>query len=155
MAVVTRVVTGKINNGDVDANADIAASKVIHNQTIDSELFGPTTSVAALTKLLHIAKSSGTIQYFRAIVVTPATGADRTVTVDLKKSTGGGAMSTVLSGTIGFTNLSTAFTDVSGTLSSADYVEGDVFEAVVTVAGAAGNQALGLLISLSVTPEYA
>lgn len=155
MSVVTRVITGKISNADVDASADIAASKLIHNQTIDVELYGPTTTVAALTKLLHIAKASGTLQSFQGIVVTPATGADRTVSIDLKKSTGGGAMTTVLSASIQFTNGSSAFGYEAGTISSATYEQGDVFEAVVTVAGAAGNQALGLLISLGVTPEYA
>ena len=75
-----------------------------------------------------------------------ATGADRTVTVDLQKSTAGGAFSTVLSSTIGFTNASVLRTPVSGTINSPAYSALDEFRVVVSVAGSASAQATGLIV---------
>lgn len=139
---------GFLRNEQVNAAAAIGAEKLVHMVNAEAELFGPTTSIAALTKLIHIGKGAGTIAAFRAFIVTVATGADRTVTVDLQKSTAGGAFATVLSGTVGFTNGSTALTLVSGTLSSTTYVASDLFRVVVTVAGSASAQALGLHASM-------
>lgn len=99
--------------------------------------------------MIHIARASGTLKAFEAIIATVATGADRTVTVDLQKSTGSGAFATVLSATIGFTNASAVRTIASGTISGTTFVDGDIFQIVVTVAGAAGNQAQGLLVALN------
>ena len=142
--------SGSIDNDAIEAAAAIDATKVVHQQNIEVELYGPTTTVAALTKLLHTAYAAGTIVAFKAYVITPATGADRTVTVDLQKSTSGGAFATVLSAGAAFNNASSARTLASGTLSSSTYVANSLFQVVVAVAGAAGNQALGLHCTLVV-----
>lgn len=134
----------------VSSAAAIQATKVIHRHAIPINLFASTTAVSATTKGLYAAQNTGTIRNFEAYVDVVATGADRTVTVDLQKSTGAGAFSTVLSATIGFTNASTARTLVSGTISSSSIVDGDLLQVVVTVAGAAGNQATGLTVHLTV-----
>jgi hypothetical protein len=130
--------------------AGISGSKVVHQNPGSStanELFGPTTTVTALTKTLGVARASGTIKDFSAWIEVVASGADRTITVDLQKSTGGGAYATVCSATIGFTNVSTVRSLVAASLSTATFVSGDIFRAVVTVAGAAGAQATGLSVS--------
>lgn len=119
------------------------------------ELYGPTTAVAALTKTLGMAKGAGDIVSFGAWIEVVATGADRTITVDLHRSTGGGAYATVLSATVGFTNGSTVRSLVSGTLSSTTFAAGDIFRVVVTVAGAAGAQATGLSVYLGLHEEPA
>ena len=142
-----------ITDNAVAANAGVQATKLIHqNPGVPDclELFGPTTTVTALTKTLGMAHASGTLVAFGAWIEVVASGADRTITVDLQKSTGGGAYATVLSATAGFTNGSTVRSLVSGTLSSTSYVAGDIFRIVVTVAGAAGAQATGLSAKLIV-----
>lgn len=145
MPTTLSIPAGSLTNAGVASSAAIDASKLLHMVHVSTELFGPTTSVAALTKLAYVGKGVGTLSVVRAAVVTPANDVSRTVTVDLQKSTGGGAFATVLSGTVGFTNGSSALTLVSGTISSATYAAGDLFRWVVTVAGGSGTQALGLL----------
>lgn len=135
-----------VSNSHVSSTAAIDASKLLHMVNVCTELYGPSSTVAALTKECYIAKGIGTLTSVRAAINgTIATGGDRTVTVDLQKSTAGGAFATVLSGTVGFTNGSTLRTLSTGTISSATYAAGDLFRWVVTVAGSAGNQALGLV----------
>lgn len=143
-----------VSNADVEANAQIAATKLQQQNTgcgNSDELFGPTTSVAALTKTIGMAYATGTILEFAAWIEVVATGADRTITVDLHKATGAGAYATILSATVGFTNASSVRTKVTGTLSSTSVVAGDVLRVVVTVSGAAGNQATGLSYRLTIT----
>lgn len=139
-----RLPAGSVTDAAIEAAAGIAATKLEHEirRTLEVE---PATAIAAVSKLSHVAKAAGTIAAVRALVVTKATGADRTVNVDLQKSTGGGAFATVLSATIAFNNGSTNLAVVSATLASAAYVAGDVFKWIVTVAGSAGAQAAGLL----------
>lgn len=138
--------TSVVSNSNVASDAAIDASKLVHMVNVCTELYGPSTTVAALTKECYIAKGIGSLSSVRAAINgTIATGADRTVTVDLQKSTAGGAFATVLSGTVGFTNGSSLRTLSTGTISSATYAAGDLFRWVVTVAGAAGNQAIGLV----------
>lgn len=135
-----------VTNAMVAAGAAIAESKVVHMVNVPTQLFGPSTTITALTQDCYIAKGAGTLTAVRAAINgTIATDVSRTVTVDLQKSTGGGAFATVLSGTVGFTSSSTLRTLVTGTISSASYAAGDLFRWVVTVAGGSGSQAVGLI----------
>lgn len=143
---------GCIGDGAVVANAQIAATKLQCQPSglgLCAQLFGPTTSVAALTQTLFIANAAGTLVQFGALVSVVATGADRTITIDLKSNGGSGSsFSTVLSATVGFTNGSTAYSLVTGTFSAAAYTAGTVFQTTVAVAGSAAAQATGLLLKL-------
>lgn len=119
------------------------------------ELFAAASTVTALTKDVYVVTGANgkLLGFTAAINGTIATGADRTVTVDLHKSTGAGAFATVLSSTIGFTNSSSLRTAVSGVFSSTSLVAGDCLRVIVTVAGSAGNQALGLVCSIQMREE--
>lgn len=149
--------SNSITNTMCNSAMALAASKHIRHQSIDVELYGPSTTVAALTKDVHIVRgATGTLVGFEATINgTIATGADRTVTVDLHKSTGAGAFATVLSSTIGFTNSSTLRTAVAAVFSSTTLVDGDMLRIIVTVAGAAGNQAIGLFGTITMEESYA
>ena len=142
------VASATITNAMISASTEIDSTKVEHYTLETFELFGPTTSVAALTQWIATMRAAGTIVSFEAAIAVVATGADRTITVDLQKSTGAGAFSTVCSATIGFTNASAVRTLGTATLSATSLVDGDILEVVVTVAGAAGAQATGLTVSL-------
>jgi hypothetical protein len=138
-----------ISNSHVASDAAIAATKLLHLISQTDEIYASGTTVAALAagKACYIAKGPGTLTDVRAYVYTPANDVSRTVTVDLQKSTAGGAFATVLSGTVGFTNSSVALTLVTGTISTPSYVAGDLFRWVVSVAGGGGTQAAGLTAS--------
>ncbi len=140
---------GGLKNSDIATGAALAANKLIHQKTIATELFSPTTTIAALAgELLFIASASGTLQSFEGIVITNPTGADRTVTVDLERSTGGGGFASILSTNIEIVDGTADLTPVVAVISNTTVADGDIYKVVVTVAGSAGNQALGLLVTL-------
>ena len=137
--------SGCVSDTNVSASAAISAGKLIH-QIAKHYQQNDAAGVVADNQYSHIVNGTTcTLAYVQAAISTPATGADRTVNVDLQRSTGGAAFSSVLSSTITFNNASTARTVVSGTVAVATLTQGDILKWVVTVAGAAGNQAIGLV----------
>jgi hypothetical protein len=141
--------SGTVTNANVSASAAIDATKIVQ-QYMPTYQQLPSTAVVAETKDVHIARGAGTIVGLEAAITgTIATGADRTVTVDLHKGNAGAAFATVLSATIVFDNTDALRTLAQATLSTTTYADGDIFRVVVTVAGAAGNQALGLVATLA------
>lgn len=137
-----------LGNNDIVASAGLAANKLVHQKTAAVELAEAATAVVAIDKLLLIASASGTLQAFEAAIVVQATGADRTVTVDLHRSTAGGAFATVLSTTVDITNSTTILVPVAGVISTTTVADGDIYKIVCTVAGSAGAQAKGLIAHL-------
>lgn len=137
------VASATITDAMISATAGISASKSKVRTVIPIEIAGPTTTIAAVSKLLNVLRAAGTLVALEAYVVTKATGTDRTVTVDLHRSAAGGAFATVLSGTIGFTSGSTNLTPSAATFSATSLADNDILKLVVTVAGSSGNQALG------------
>lgn len=130
--------------------------KIIRHQSVDWPAFHATEAVTALTKDVHIVRgASGTLLGVEAAIDVVATGGDRTITVDLHKSTGGGGFATVLSSTIGFNSGSSVRTAVAGVLSATSLVDGDILRVVVSVAGAAGAQAQGLIVSVHFAEKFA
>lgn len=145
-----RLPEGCVDDDTVAAGAGIDATKSTHQFSVDCELFDSTTTIANKTRLLHIVRgSTGTIVGFEAAVVTKATAGDKTVSVDLKKSTGGGAFATILTAPISFSDASSNLTAVAAAIASANLADGDLLCIVVTAAGSTGTQALGLLATLT------
>lgn len=139
------ITSAKIQSGTINADRmrDVRRSE-------SRSLFGPTTTITALTQNLHIVRGgTGALVGFEAVIDVVADDASRTVTVDLHKSTGGAAFATVCSATIGFTNASSVRVPVAATFSSTALTDGDILRVVVTVAGGSGNQAQGLLCTLT------
>ena len=146
--VVANVEFPNFTNKDIGANAAIAANKSLHQKTISVELAEAATAIAAIDKLISTHNATGTLQAIEGTIVVQATGADRTVTVDLHRSTGGGAFATVLSTTIDITNSTTILVPTAGVISTATVADGDVYKLVCTVVGSAGAQAKGLVVTL-------
>lgn len=138
-----------------DPTKRLQATKVVHQFGVPLEVFGPTTTISGITKLLHIVRgATGVVVGLEGCHFVAATGADRTVTVDLQKSTGGGAFATILSTPLTWNTNSTAVrTAQAATISSANLVDGDILQAVITVAGSAGAQAQGLLLTLQLRED--
>ena len=158
MSVATITFTGGgIGNSDIATSAAIAASKLKHQYSINKQIFAEGAEVVAVASdLLHIVYgTTGTIVAFEGIITTQATGADRTVDVDLQKSTGGGAFASITTTDIEITNSTTIRVPVSATLSNTALVDGDILRAVVVVAGSASAQAEGLLVTLTLIEDPA
>jgi hypothetical protein len=152
-------VTGRISSGNltipastisdaaVASDAAIAATKVSHDvrKTYSQEA---AANAAADNKVIHVARNSGTVAAFECGLITaPDTApgsSGRTATFDLKKNN-----TTILSGTVQLDSTNTARVVEAGTISSAAYVDGDVFQVVITVGGSAGTHALGIFCEAS------
>lgn len=138
---------GTVNNADIAADADIAASKIEH-QHIDTYSQDATTAVADETKAIHVVYgATGTLINFEAGVVTIATGAGA-VTVDLQLGNSTGTAS-VLSAPITLDTGNTAYVVEAGTISATAVVDGDVLSVVVDETAGGGSVGAGLFATLT------
>lgn len=121
------------------------------------QLYATATTVAAVTETFYIVRgANGTVRSVTAAITGAiATGNDRTVDVDIKKSTGGGSFSTILSAAIQFDDSSVLRTAQNATISSPAVVAGDILQVVITVAGSNLAQATGLTVSVLISEESA
>ncbi len=139
----------------VKSTAGLSGTQIVRHESINIELYGPATTIAALTKWLHLVRgATGTIVAAQVVHAVAGTG-DRTVTVDLQKSTAGGAFATILSGTMQVLVATTIRTAVTATISSAGVVAGDIIEAIVTLGGTTGSYPQGLLLTVTIEEDYA
>lgn len=124
-------------NATVSGSDPLAASKVRHRhlKTL-AQVHG--SAAATERRPVHVAHAAGTVSAFRVGPVVAAVGA-ATVTADLYKN---GA--TVLSGVVTIDNSKAAFSKTSGTVSSAAYVAGDVFEVVLVATAGGGTLPQGI-----------
>ncbi|WP_254509893.1 hypothetical protein [Anatilimnocola floriformis] len=141
-----------VGNATIAGAAGIEATKVVHQFPLHVQQV-PGSAVVSATTLIHISRAVGTVVSIEAITTTPATGGDRTVSIDLQKSTGAGAFASILSAPFTLTNATVARTVALGMIPSPSLIDGDVLQVVVTVAGAAGSQAQGLLITVTLREE--
>lgn len=93
---------------------------------------------AAERRIVYIAQSSGTLDAAAAALAQAIVG-DSTTTVDLKKN---GA--SVLTAPISLTGANAAYAVANGSIATAAYVPGDVFEVVVAVSAGTGTLGQGL-----------
>jgi hypothetical protein len=135
---------GSITNAEIASSAAIGAGKVVQEFARDSRQANG-ADVASKTELIHTARAAGTIGALKVALTTAPTGGNKKFTVDLQKSTGGGAFATVLSAVVDIDNTDTSLTVVSGTLAASAYVSGDIFAIVWTASGTTGNQGQGAI----------
>jgi hypothetical protein len=134
---------GNITNAEVSDTAAIAASKLVHH-FIARHSQGVGTAVVTSTEVIHVAKAAGTVAALRIGVVTAPTGGNKQFTVDVKKSTGAGAFTSILSAAYAVDNTKANLTTYSGVIGTATYAAGDIFEIVVTASGSTGTQGWGV-----------
>lgn len=138
---------GSIDNAGIEAAAGIAASKVVHQFPLrHTQLDG--ADVVAATELVHIARGAGELLGVSVVCDAVPDGGDKSVSVDVQKSTGGAAFATMLDATIDVDSGETDLTPIDGVVvSSNTYAADDVLAFVVTVAGSTGTQAQGLCVT--------
>lgn len=126
--------------GDDAANANspfgVTKTRHLHKEGTEFGLAIGGTPVTA-ERTIFIATSSGSVRHFRAAL--KETGSSTGITFDLKKyPVGTSSGSSVLSATADFTNSDADNTPKAGTISSAPFVAGDRFTALMTVSSATG-----------------
>lgn len=140
-----------ITNNSVVAAALIDRTKLVHQLALPYYQ-APGSDIATATADIYIARATGSVVSFEAAVTGTAATGDRSVTVDLHKSTGGAAFATVLSAAITLNSSDTIRVNDAATISSASYVDGDLFRVVVTqVAGTTGTRPQGLVVTLTMS----
>lgn len=147
--------SGSIDNADIASGADIAGTKLECHFAIPYwQAHG--TAIAAATVPIKIMRAAGTLMSVEAqITEAVATGNDRTVDVDLKRSVGTGAPSTMLTAPIQFDDGSSLRTTATATLAATSLADGDSLYIVVSVAGGNGDQAKGLLVTVHLREKAA
>jgi hypothetical protein len=112
------------------------------------------TAVTADNKpLLVVDGATGAVVNFQACMTGVLPTSSDTVTVDLQKSTGGGAFASILTAAIQFTSsVGTLRTMLAASIATASLVQGDILEVVVTVSGSSG-QGLCVELATSETPQ--
>lgn len=141
---------GTVVDGSVASAGNLAASKLEHRHAL-SYAQVPGTAVLAETRDLHIVRGvTDAFDSFEAAVTGAiATGGDRTVTVDLHKGNAGAAFATVLAAALSFSSADALRTPKTASITGT-VADGDILRVVVAVAGAAGAQAQGLVVTVNV-----
>lgn len=103
------------------------------------------TAVVAESMPIFRAVANCVINSFGVFNTAKPTGGDLTFTVDLQKSTGGGAFASILTGVITRSSADANLEFEAGTLSSTTLVAGDALLVVIAVAGSTGTQGQGIL----------
>jgi len=135
-----------IVDAEISGSAAIKSTKVLHVTTLRHTQTG---NIIAATEYLTIVNvPNARVLALEASITETAAGGDRTVTLDLKKSTGGGAFATILSSTLVFNSGDALRTIKTAALATPDLVDGDMLQLTVTIAGTTGAVPQGLLASL-------
>ncbi len=122
----------------LDATKAIERLRLIHEQAHG-------TAIVTRTIGMHICKGAATVIQLKGVITGVIPGAD-TITVDVHRSTAGGAFATIMSGTMTFTSADTIRVVKSSTsFSTTALVADDVLIWVIT---ASGSTAQGLTAEL-------
>lgn len=107
--------------------------------------------VAAIAPLHLVKGASATVTSIQVACVDSPSGGDKAFSVDLKKcSESSPTPASVLTGAIDYANGTADCHVVSGTISSAGLVTGDILVVVIVVSGTIGVQGQGLVVTVNV-----
>lgn len=148
IAETTQITTADISNARVQAAAGIEATKLQHqHQVHHSQKAG--VDVASETITIHIARGAGTVVGLRIFPTTAPTGGDKKYTVDLQRSTAGGAFASLLTAAEEIDSGNTSRVTVAATLvANPAYIASDALQLVITASGSTGSQGQGLCVEL-------
>lgn len=144
--------TLKTSHWSADAADRLAATKLVSQRAHDYELAAPATAIAAATRLAHIVRGlTGYVAGIEAMISVASAG-DKTASIDVQKSTAGGAFATILGTPIAITTATAVRTALAASIASTALVDGDILQIVVTVAGSTGTLT-GLLVTMNLRED--
>lgn len=131
-----------VGDGQFDGNSPLATGKQRHRKQHTYRQSNG-SAVVSDQQAVHVGYgANGSVVAVRAGIRTAAVGA-ATVTIDVKKNG-----TSILTGTISITSSQAAFALVAGSVATAAYVVGDVFEVIVTATAGGGTLPQGLFVDL-------
>ena len=138
---------GAIDAASLKANAQIPSSKTVHRyRQVYNQAAG--TDVVTETRILFIARAAGVWNSIEVFPAVAPTGGDKQFTVDVQKSSGGGAFATILSGVVTVNSSSADRTQQNAGINTTAIADGDVFEVIVTASGSTGTQGKDVSVTL-------
>ena len=145
---------GTVDDDAVVAGADLGADKLVHRHSI-SWAEASTVEATAQTFPIYIASFAALVKSIDVACVTDPSHADNTTTVDLHRSTAGGAFATVLSTTAELNSTTGDLTVVAGVVNTSldDLIDGDILALVVTLGSDSGDYAKGLMVTVNVDEQ--
>lgn len=146
--------SGSLTDAMVAASANVTQSKLEHRHVISYHQVGGTDVVSA-TIPLYLAYKGVTVLGVEAMAIAAPTGGDKKFTIDVKKSTAGGAAATILTAVLDFaskTNLTAYAATLSGTPTM---IATDMLEVVIAASGSTGSQGQGLVVNIYVAENGA
>ena len=138
---------GCIDADHVEAGAGIEASKLDHQHRANYSQESATVAASGAW-VRHTAKGAGTLQEFKCGVVVACIG-DSTITVDLLKN---GV--SILTAAVVLDNGDAAYAKVAGTIDTATFVTGDVFEVKITATVGTGTLGKGVFAYVDIDEAY-
>jgi hypothetical protein len=129
---------GSVTDAKIAAAAAISVDKINHQHFKSHSQ--PNTTATTETRILHVARSAGTVDEFAAGSIGIAVGA-ATVTVDLKKNG-----SSILSAVITLDTGNTTRVVETGTISGGTYAADDWFETIITATAGGGTLQTGVFV---------
>jgi len=132
-----------VGDGQFDGNSPLATIKQRHRK---QHTYRQSNGVAAASdqQAVHVGYgATGSVVAARAGVRTAGTGGGMSVTVDVRKNG-----TSILTAVITITSAQAAFALVAGSVATAAYLSGDVFEVVVTATAGGGTLPQGLFVDL-------
>ncbi len=145
---------GAIGDAAIRAAAGIDATKLEHQFDLDFSQ-SPSAEVIAETRDLRIihGSSSEVVAVKAAITGAVATGADRSVTIDLQKGNVATGFASILTSTLQFVSTDALRAVKQAAIANPNLAVGDILRLVVTVSGTAGSQAKGLIVSVTLRED--
>ena len=142
---------GSIKNPHISTTATdrIAAEKAETQQTLTWTTATSTTTLAAVTELLHVANADGTIEQITVRPETIPTG-DFSYTVNITKAANGnGSPTSVQSAAITISAADTNYTlENAASIITTTFSKGDAFYVTIAVAGSSGSQGAGATVKV-------
>ncbi len=139
-----------IEDADIDSGTAIDNVKLCHRHyAIHRQALG--AAVVAKTELVHRCYAAGTLLDIAVVVDSVPAGGSQTVTVNVQLSHAGGAPATVLTAPVVVNSASAARSEIAAAIAASPVADGDLLYVFVTVGGAGGTQAAGLLVSILVS----
>lgn len=138
-----------ISGTALNASVLVPANRLIHRfALVYAQADGG--SVVTATVGIHVAASAGTVKSIEVGLTGAAAVGAATFTVDLNKSTGGGAFATMLSGNITVDSATAIRTVEAGTVSSGSYTDGDILQLEMVATAGGGTLPQGVVVTVIV-----
>ncbi len=138
-----------VTNASVADAAGIEAEKVVHQFSLDYAQ-APGSDIAAATMDLHICQAAGEVVAIQAAVTGVIASGDRSATVDVQKSTSGGAFASILTAVITLDSANTIRVPEAGTVTGGTTTTGAILRIIVVQpAGTTGTRPQGLIVTVT------